>query len=157
MFGRGSVGVTTSLALRGRLDETELARKVQECRPTGYPDADVGPLTVSGTGTWLDAEGKERREPDLVTLTVSPDERHLVAEIAVFHDIWGYCDFRGIPHPDIQKRNAPRLAAALQELESLLGTAAQPGDPTYFGRAEGHGIETPDLIDGRGPDLTDML
>ena len=74
----------------------------------------------------------------------------------MFHDIWGCCDFRGTQHPKVQKRNAPRLAAALQELESLLGTAAQQGDPTYFGQAEGYGIETPDLIDGRRPDLTDM-
>jgi hypothetical protein len=35
--------------------------------------------------------------------------------------------------------------------------APEPGDATYFGRAEGYGIEMPDLIDGKGPDLTDRL
>ncbi|WP_257003959.1 hypothetical protein [Streptomyces sp. SA15] len=157
VFGRGSIGVTTKLALRGTPEAVELAQKIQECRPAGFPNAEPGVLTVVGRGKWFDAEGKERVEPDLVSLTVDPDERHLAAEVAVFHDIWGYCDFSGTPHPEVQKRNAPRLAAALQALESLLGTAAQPGDPTYFGRAEGYGVETPDLIDGRGPDLTDML
>ncbi|MFE9098357.1 hypothetical protein [Streptomyces sp. NPDC007264] len=157
VIGRGSIGVTTSLTLRGTLDEAVLSQRVRECRPAAYPEAEVGALTVSGPGTWLDAEGKEHQEPDLVALTVYPDERHLGAEVALFHDIWGYCDFRGIPHPDVQRRNAPRLAAALRELESLLGRSAQPGDPTYFGHAEDHGLEMPDLIDGRGPDLTDML
>ncbi|MFJ7946461.1 hypothetical protein ACIQ6K_22820 [Streptomyces sp. NPDC096354] len=101
--------------------------------------------------------GREHRERNLVTLAVSPDSRHLAAEVAVFHDIWGHFDFHGHPHPDVQKRNAPRLAAALQALDSLLGTTAEPGDATYFGRAEEYGIEMPDVINGRGPDLTDLL
>ncbi|WP_330349795.1 hypothetical protein [Streptomyces sp. NBC_00582] len=155
--GRGSVGVTTGLALRGKLNEAELAQRIQQCRPVGFPDAEIGALTMSGTGTWIDAGGTEHSEPDLVGLTVYADERHLAAEVAVFHDVWGYCDFGGVPHPDVQRRNAPRLAAALQELELMLGAAAEPGDPTYFGRAEGYGLEMPDLIDGLGPDLTDML
>jgi hypothetical protein len=96
-------------------------------------------------------------ERDLVVLAVSPDSRHLWAEVAVFHDVWGYFDFAGTPHPDVQERNAPRLAAALRALDSLLGVVAEQGDPTYFGRAEGYGVETPDAIDGRGPDLTDLL
>jgi hypothetical protein len=155
--GRGSIGAGTSLALKGSLDEAELGQRIQLFRPVGFPDAEVGALMVSGMGTWLDAEGREHHEADLVELTVYPDERHLAAEVAVFHDIWGYCDFMGLPHSDLQKRNAPRLAAMLQGLESLLGATAEPGDPTYFGQAEGYSIEMPDLIDGRGPDLTDML
>lgn len=53
--------------------------------------------------------------------------------------------------------NAPRLAAALRGLDGLLGVAAEPGEPTYLGVAEGHGIKAPDIIDGPGPDLTDLL
>lgn len=52
---------------------------------------------------------------------------------------------------------APRLTAALQELDVLLGTLGEPGERTYFGHAEGHGLKMPDLIDGLGPDLTDRL
>ncbi|WP_254709411.1 hypothetical protein [Streptomyces lunaelactis] len=107
--------------------------------------------------TRLDAEGKHHREHRLVELTVSPDSIGLSAEAAVFHDIWGEFDFRGYPHPDVRKRNAPRLAAALQALDSLLGVAAESGEATYFGRAEGYGIQVPDVLDGRGPDLTDLL
>jgi hypothetical protein len=157
VHGVGGIGVTTRLPVMGRLDEADLAQRIEKSRPAGFPDAEAGVISVSGSGKWLDAQGGEHREPDLVVLTVSPDSRHLSAEVAVFHDVWGYFDFRGAPHPDVQKRNAPRLAAALRALDSLFGTAAVEGDPTYFGRAEGHGVEMPDVIDGRGPDLTDLL
>ncbi|WP_234320889.1 hypothetical protein [Streptomyces katrae] len=85
---------------------------------------------------------------------VSPDEIGPWAELSVYHDVWGPCDFRGQPHPTVRARNAPRLAAALRELDALLGVGAEPGEPTHFGQAEGHGLKAPDLIDGRGPDLT---
>ncbi|POX43138.1 hypothetical protein C3486_02340 [Streptomyces sp. Ru73] len=157
VYGIGGIGIKTTLPVRGRLDPADLTRRIERSRPSGHPDAQVGNLTVSGRGTWLDAEGEERREQDLVVLSVDPDEYHLSADVAVFHDIWGYFNFRGTPHPEIYKRNAPRLASALAELETLLGRTASAGDPTYFGRADGHGIEMPDVIDGRGPDLTDRL
>ncbi|MCX4865413.1 hypothetical protein OHU11_19880 [Streptomyces sp. NBC_00257] len=157
VYGFGGVGVITKLPVTGKLDEVELAQRIEQSRPSGFPDAKVGAITISGRGAWFDAEGEQRHEADLVTLTVSPDEHHLSAEVAVFHDIWGYFNFKGVPHPEIQRRNAPRLAAALRALESLLGATARPGDPTYFGCAEGYGIEMPDMIDGLGPDLTDRL
>ncbi|MFJ2897737.1 hypothetical protein ACIO87_22965 [Streptomyces sp. NPDC087218] len=157
VYGVGSIGVSTRLPVMGRLDEAELAQRIRQSHPSGFPNAEVGNILVSGRGVWLDAEGKEHHESDLITLTVSPDELHLSAEVAVFHDIWSYFDFRGTPHPAIQERNAPRLAAALRDLDVLLGTTAKPGDPTYFGKAQGYGIEMPDVIDGRGPNLTDRL
>ncbi|MFI0781136.1 hypothetical protein [Streptomyces sp. NPDC021212] len=157
VYGVGGIGIKTTLPVTGRLDPADLAQRIERSRPSGYPDARVGNLTVSGRGTWFDAEGEERYEQDLIVLSVDPDECYLSADVAVFHDIWGHFDFRGFPHPEIHKRNAPRLAAALGELDALLGVTAVAGDATYFGRAEGHGIEMPDVIDGRGPDLTDRL
>ncbi|WP_307714450.1 hypothetical protein [Streptomyces sp. V4I23] len=41
-------------------------------------------------------------------------------------------------------------------MDGLLTVAAGPGEPTCFGTAEGHGIKAPDIIDGLGPDLTDL-
>ncbi|KOU26721.1 MULTISPECIES: hypothetical protein [unclassified Streptomyces] len=41
-----------------------------------------------------------------------------------------------------------------RELEQVLGAAAEPGEPTYYGRAVGHGLADPDIIDGLGPDVT---
>ncbi|MFJ4813837.1 hypothetical protein [Streptomyces longwoodensis] len=75
----------------------------------------------------------------------------------MFHDIWGPFDFRGSPHPEVHRYNAPRLAAALGELDALLGVPAEPGGAMYFGAAVGRGVMEPDVVDGRGPDLTDRL
>ncbi|MEU6680981.1 hypothetical protein [Streptomyces sp. NPDC046925] len=149
--------MTTRLSVNRRLDHAELVDRVRQSRPAGFPDARVGAISVVGPGMWFDAEGTERLEPDLVSLSVSPDDLYLAADVSLHHDIWGYCNFKGVPHPDIQRRNAPRLAAALQALDELLGTTAQPGEPTYFGHADGYGASMPDLIDGLGPDLTDKL
>ncbi|MGW0556027.1 hypothetical protein ACWDZ6_17755 [Streptomyces sp. NPDC002926] len=158
VFGVGGLGLHTRLSLAGGpIDDAHLAQRVLQCRPVGFPDAQVSDILVSGSGTWVDAEGKHHREQRLVELTVSPDSIGLSAEVSVFHDIWGEFDFRGHPHPDVRKRNAPRLAAALQSLDSLLGVAAEPGEATYFGCAEGHAIQVPDVLDGRGPDLSDLL
>jgi hypothetical protein len=151
------IGAATKLSLRGGLDVGDLSQRIREARPAAFPEAEPNLLYISGPGTWIDAESEERQEPGLVELIVDPDEQELTAEVAVFHDIWGHCDFQGVPHPEVQKRNAPLLAAALRDLEGLLGRAARPGDPTYFGRAEGYGMQMPDLIDGLGPDLTDLL
>jgi hypothetical protein len=157
IFGRGGLGVITKLSLRGNLDVEGVSRRVREARPAAFPQAEPNLLHISGPGTWLDAEGTERREYGLVDLIVDPSEHELTAEVSVFHDIWGHCDFKGVPHPEVEKRNAPRLAAALRELEGVLDRSARPGDPTYFGRADGYGVQMPELIDGLGPDLTDQL
>lgn len=157
VYGRGGMGITTRLSSLRSLDDPELPAHILAARPVDFPDAQVGSILVVGTGTWIDATGDRHQEHRLVELTVAPDAPGIWAELAVFHDIWGPFDFRGLPHPDVEKQNAPRLAAALQSLDALLGVAAEPGDPTYFGSAEGHGIKPPEVIDGRGPDLTDLL
>ncbi|MDT0571706.1 hypothetical protein RM704_30310 [Streptomyces sp. DSM 3412] len=157
VYGSGGTGLVTRMSLLGPLDDEDLPRRVERSRPVGFPDASVGSILVLGSGTWIDATGEKHGEHRLVELTVAPDVPGVWAELAVFHDIWGPCDFHGAPHPDVERRNAPRLAAALRSLDALLHVPAEPGDPTYFGTAEGHGVKRPDVIDGRGPDLTDLL
>ncbi|MFE7772536.1 hypothetical protein ACFU5O_01255 [Streptomyces sp. NPDC057445] len=155
--GIGGLGVHSRLDIVGRLGDAEIADQVRACQPTGYPHAEMSAILVVGSGTWLDAEGSRHSEPRLVELTVSPDPVGSSAELSVHHDVWGPCDFRGKPHPAVYAHNAPRLETALRGLDGLLGVVAEPGEPTYFGVAEGHGIKTPDIIDGLGPDLTDLL
>ncbi|MFD8577641.1 hypothetical protein ACR3S4_23040 [Streptomyces sp. CH8.1] len=119
-----------------------------------HPQARIGSFSVLGTGTWFDADGARHKEYRLVELLLVPDETDLWVELSVHHDVWGRCSFRGEPQPIIHANNAPRLAAALRELEQVLGAAAEPGEPTYYGRAVGHGLGDPDIIDGLGPDVT---
>lgn len=157
VYGSGGTGLVTRMALQGPLDDEDVPRRIERSRPVGFPEASVGSVLVVGSGTWIDATGEKRGERRLVELTVAPDAPGIWAELALFHDVWGPFDFRGEPHPEVQRQNAPRLAAALQSLDAVLGVPAEPGEPTYFGSAEGHGIKPPDIIDGRGPDLTDLF
>ncbi|MDN5385694.1 MULTISPECIES: hypothetical protein [Streptomyces] len=153
----GGAVAKTRLRLTAPLDDERTARRVEESRPVGFPNAEFRSFLVAGAGMWFDEHGVRRHEDRLVELTVSSEPLGLSADVSVHHDIWGPFDFRGTPHPDVQRQNAPRLAAALKELDELLGVAAEPGEPTYFGRAEGHGVAEPEVSDGRGPDLTDRL
>ncbi|MGW0698281.1 hypothetical protein ACWD0A_02870 [Streptomyces sp. NPDC002867] len=156
--GKGGLGIHSRLDMAGvSLDDAATVERVRACRPVGHPAADMSAILVVGPGTWLDAEGRRQREPRLVELTVCPDSIGHSAGLSVHHDVWGPCNFRGQPHPAVYASNAPRLSAALHDLDGLLRVAAEPGEPTYFGVAEGHGIKAPDIIDGLGPDLTDLL
>jgi hypothetical protein len=153
----GGAVARTRMRLLKPLDDEWTARKVEELRPVGFPAAEFSGFLVAGAGMWLDEYGAQRREDRLVELTVSAEPLGLSADVSVHHDIWGPFDFRGMPHPEIHRQNAPRLAAALKELDDLLGVSAEPGEPTYFGRADGYEVADQEVIDGRGPDLTDQL
>ncbi|WSQ09217.1 hypothetical protein OG604_16365 [Streptomyces sp. NBC_01231] len=130
---------------------------LEALRPVGFPEAEFSGFLIAGPGMWLDEHGSQHLESRLVELTVSSEPVGLSADVSVHHDIWGPFDFHGAPHPEVHRQNAPRLAAALIELEELLGVAAEPGESTYFGRAVGFGVMEPEAVDGRGPDLTDQL
>ncbi|WP_328312030.1 hypothetical protein OG432_18395 [Streptomyces sp. NBC_00442] len=157
-IGRGGLGIHSRISLVGRsLDDPDLPDRMRACRPSGYPNAEMGGIFVRGFGVWFDASGARHKENRLVELTVSPDEIGPWAELSVYHDVWAAYDFRGEPHPAIHAANAPRLASALEELVQLLGVEAQPGEPTYYGHAEGYGLATTDIIDGRALDVTDAV
>jgi hypothetical protein len=154
----GGIGVTTSLALTVPLGDKRLPERVLNTRPSGFPNAEVDDLRVIGTGNWIDASGVGHREPRLIELSVSPAPVGLSAEVLVHHDVWAWFDFAGRPHPEIHQHNAPRLAGALEELNSVLGVRAEPGEATYFGSSTDLGIATADALDdGTGPDVTDRL
>jgi hypothetical protein len=155
--GTGGIGIVTRLPVVGQLAVSELTQRARQSQPVGFPDAEPGEISIVGSGVWFDTTGEKHSGDRLIELAVSPDSLHLSASIAVFHDIWGEFSFDGLPHPEVMKRNAPRLAAGIQAMEALLASKATPGDPTYFGRANGYGLERPDVINGRGPDLTDRL
>ncbi|GAA3763818.1 hypothetical protein GCM10023082_66230 [Streptomyces tremellae] len=159
--GVGALGVTTRLALFDiSLSDRELPERILACRPVGQPKAEFLSIKILGSGTYLDAAGRRRSEDRLVELIVETHEANLSARLSVHHDIWADYDFFGRPHFDIYERNAPRLTAALQALDEVLGVTADPGDSTYFGAAEGYGLartDPEDLIDGLGIDRSDKL
>lgn len=158
VLGAGTTGITSSLDVTGSLADPALPERLLGSRPTAFPSAEIGDINVIGTGKWLDAKGQPQEEVGLIDLSVSPAPIGLSAELSVHHDIWGWYDFSGHPHPDVYRYNSPRLAAALKELSSVLGVALEPGEPTYFGAATPEGLAMPDAYDdGLGPDLTGRL
>lgn len=137
-----------------------LVRDIEATRPRDASDARLKLLRTHGAGTWIDGSGAKRSENDLVALEVMPVFGEISVEAAVHHDIWGRYAFSGAPHPDVYDANAPRLAAALEGIEAALGVETEPGDGTSFGQVKGYGIRDPEpyeIVDGRAPDLTDLI
>lgn len=159
--GVGGLGITTELSLfNSSLDDEDLPRRVLGCRPEAFPTAEILGIFVLGRGSYLDAAGRERSEDGLVELIVHPVDDGLSATLGVYHDIWDDYDFSGRPHPEVHERNAPRFAAALRDIDELLGVPADAEDSTYFGMAEGRGLERTDpddLVDGLALDRSDRL
>ncbi|MBC3981205.1 hypothetical protein H8N01_01085 [Streptomyces sp. AC536] len=154
----GGTGFSSQLALKLPVAAQSVAERIEGARPVGISGGEVGDITIHGYGEWIDEEGTAHPESNLIELITSPDPTGLSIEIAVFHDVWMTHDYFGRPHPVLHQRNAPRLAAALEEIDGLFGVAAMPGEPTYFGVAEGYEIAKPDLDgDGFGPNLTDKM
>ncbi|MET7605424.1 hypothetical protein ABZS96_23400 [Streptomyces avermitilis] len=154
----GTTGITSSLELATSLGDPSLPERLLGSRPVAFPDAEIDDVRVVGAGKWIDEAGKLHQEQRLIDLSVSPAPTGLSAELSVHHDIWGWYDFSGRPHPEVYRHNAPRLAAALKELSGLLGVPPEPGEPTYFGSATAEGLAVPDAYeDGLGPDLTGRL
>ncbi|MCC3653172.1 MULTISPECIES: hypothetical protein [Streptomyces] len=154
----GYTGVGSTLSVSTALDTPDVLARLRGSRPTAFPDAQIDDVHVVGSGTWIDAAGNSHREPRLLELSVSPQPIGLAATLAVHHDVWKWYDFFGRPHPEVYNRNAPRLAQALRELNSVLGVEPEPGEPTIFGAATELGIDTPDPYDdGSGPDVSHRL
>ncbi|WP_435242954.1 hypothetical protein [Streptomyces cucumeris] len=158
VLGSGFTGVTSTLYGLTSLDDPALPGKLLASRPSGFPKAEINELSVVGSGTWFNGDGKARIEPQIVDLSVTTDPYGPFVRVSVHHDIWSWFDFSGRPHPEVHSRNAPRLADALRALESALGMEAETGEPTYFGSAVGFGVSTPDADEnGMGPNLSDKL
>ncbi|MFE6775659.1 hypothetical protein [Streptomyces sp. NPDC057702] len=154
----GGTGFASRLALKVPFADQDTVRRIHDARPVGLVGGAVGDITVQGRGEWIDSEGVPHSEVNLIELITSPDPTGLAIEISVAHDVWKPHDYYGRPHPELYRRNAPRLAAALEEIDGLFGVAGVPGEPTYFGVAEGYGIAEADLDDaGFGPNLTDKM
>ncbi|MFG3661401.1 hypothetical protein [Streptomyces sp. NPDC047706] len=154
----GTTGVKSTLELTEPLSHPGLPERVIGSRPAAFPTATMSDFNVIGSGTWIDAERQPHTEPRLVDLCLSTAPTGLSAELSVHHDIWGWYDFAGRPHPEVYQNNAPRLAAALKDLTALLGMPPEPGEPTIFGRATVDGLANPDADEnGLGPDLTSRL
>lgn len=142
----------------GPLDDPATLAAVAAARPSGLPEsAQPGAMELIGPGTWLDADGAAHAEDSLVRITVDLPPGDAWVQLEVFHDVWMPCDFTGRPHPRIHERNAPRLAAAITDINTLLAAEAEPGEHTYFGHAVDLGVQNSVDDDGQPIDVTDLI
>lgn len=159
-FGHGSIGFRSLVSLNGAGDLSAgvLADRITASQPVGCPEAYVGQIDLLGSGFWINSSGEMKLENRLVDVSLLIDPVDISVALSVRHDIWMWFDFSGIPHSEVYHNNAPRLSAALREIEEALETEIIPGDATYFAEPEGYGIATPDAnLLGLGRNETHML
>jgi hypothetical protein len=156
--GRIVPGAWTAVDIAGAIEPEDLVARLTAARPQEVPEgARIGELVITGTGVWFDENGESHSEPGLLQLTVETALDDPSVGVEVYHDVWMSHDFRGAPHPEVYARNAPRLAEALAEIGDVLGTEAEPGEPTYFGHAVDLGVENAADDDDVPLDVTDLI
>lgn len=77
-------------------------------------------IDILGRGAVLGRDGKSKPVDDLFWLGAVALQRFAV-EVNTQSDAWLPCTLRGEPQPDVHAANAPRLTAALEQIERLLG------------------------------------
>ncbi len=77
-------------------------------------------LYILGVGVVLDADGQEREQPDVTWLWGKTMDAHIV-NVCTQSDAWLPYTLLAQPQPEVWKLNAPRLEAALQEIQNRLG------------------------------------
>jgi hypothetical protein len=135
-----------------------LGKKITASQPIGQPDTNAGQVELIGNGVWINAHGEKKREHRLVGSDIFVHDFGFAVTLWVMHDIWSWYDFSGRPHPEVYHNNAPRLTAALKEIEAALGVETEEGEETYFAVPEKYGIATPTTeAEGAGFDATGRL
>ncbi|MFF3695977.1 hypothetical protein [Streptomyces sp. NPDC002221] len=98
-------------------------------------------IRVECPGYWLEPDGKYRAEK-LFTIRVTLwARRSLMVTLETYSDAWLTIDTRNREQPQVHALNAPRLAAALEEISALCGSAPDPGDENYFAKPTPDGFE----------------
>ncbi|EFL25013.1 conserved hypothetical protein [Streptomyces himastatinicus ATCC 53653] len=110
-----------------------------------------GDLVVSARaqcpGLWYES-GNTHRVEQLFVATVDIWQRNLiVVTLETYSDAWLTMDTREREQISVHAQNAPRLAAALEEISAALGSAPTPGDPNRHATPTETGFEDP-MVEG---------
>jgi hypothetical protein len=104
-------------------------------------------VRIDCPGLW-EEPGSRYRTEKLFNINVDMwGDSLLAVTLETYSDAWLTVDTRDRDQPDVHAANAPRLAAALQEISALLGTALVPGNANRFATPVETGFEDP-RIDG---------
>ncbi|WPW30467.1 hypothetical protein P6B95_25915 [Streptomyces atratus] len=85
-------------------------------------------IRVECPGLWLEPGFKYRAEKLFAIHLEAWGSNLLVVTLETYSDAWLTMDTRDREQPEVYASNAPRLAAALQAISALLGSAPTPGD-----------------------------
>ncbi|QKV69518.1 hypothetical protein HUT13_12550 [Streptomyces harbinensis] len=100
-------------------------------------------VRIECPGYWLEAGVKHLAQKLFVVQVDLWKRRLLVATLETYSDAWLTMDTRDRPQPEVHAENAPRLAASLEGISALLGTAPTPGDPNRHATPTRQGFEDP--------------
>lgn len=104
-------------------------------------------MELSGQSLLFDATGRGSMVPGVLALhgfgfTV------VAAEISTYVDAWLPYDLRAAAQPEVYQRNAPRLAAALEELAALPGVSTSDLGPSKYAMVAGFELDNHRDLDG---------
>ncbi|MER6357158.1 hypothetical protein ABT186_36435 [Streptomyces sp. NPDC001634] len=94
-------------------------------------------------GYWLESGVKHRAEKLFAVQVDIWKSSLLVVTLETYSDAWLAMDTRDREQPEVYAENAPRLAAALEEISALLSSAPTPGDPNRHATPAVTGFEDP--------------
>lgn len=141
--GKGHIGIGSiiSISPSGKIDADALLARIADSQPKSYPNSRAYRIYMKGPGSWINAQGEEKTEPRLVDFAVDVHAFGVSGVLSVIHDIWSWYDFSGNPHPLVYQNNAPRLTAAIREIEDSIGVITEPGEATFYAEPEQYGIK----------------
>jgi hypothetical protein len=135
------LSVPRGIGAGGIVEVVETA--LEQLQPFLYP-VDI---EVKGTGVVLDAAARSHVLPDITWLAAKTLDAH-VMEVGTQSDAWLPYTLSGVPQRQVWQHNAPRLEAALREIQAALGVA--PVAPSHTTHAVIDGLRLSNHVDVDG-------
>jgi hypothetical protein len=104
-------------------------------------------IHVVGRGAVFDGEGNRCEQPD-VCWVEGTTLGHQLVYVRTQSDAWLPYTLRAEPQPDVSRRNAPRLEAAIQEIRAATGVEASFEEETPYAINNGYTLSNHTYDDG---------
>ena len=112
-----------------------------------------GRIEIGGVST-VRSPGEQRQQRDVIGLDCAVVEYGTILTLWTLSDVWMPYDLQAQPQPEVAALNAPRLRAALEAIESIVGGPATFED-TRFALVDRFGLRNR-VVRGDVLDLEDM-
>lgn len=102
---------------------------------------------IRGEGTVFDAAGTPVPLPDVMWIACGTADHHILT-VGTQCDAWLPATLRAEPQPEVWRRNAPRLEAALRALEERLGLELEWDEVSRYAVNKGYHLVNHSAADG---------